>query len=398
MIKIGLRDNLKYPRRLLLFILITRIDEIAIKKFLNFNVDHILSFFIFLPQIFGGLIPTLTDYIKNKKKSDDENKKNTRFQLISRENEMRDPEINDSKIKIMILIFVDSYFNFLTIIIGKHSFINGDKRILTEFVEKRLRGAQMIFAAFLCYLTIRTEMHRHHIFSLIVIFTFLIIIISLELLWLKTNILTLSIFIFCYFIRAFLDTIEKYMFDVNYANPIKILLWEGIFGTIFYIIYELFNKDAPIKEIKSIIIDGEKIKQLFLLFCLLFYSVISALRSLYRIHTVQYFSPMGRALFEFLLDPVTVIFYLLKDKKEIKNDIKYFWIYFSIIISFLFIMFFFSLVYNEFIVLYCCGLEYNTYIAIRDRSISYNVNNGLIDDDEENLRNNNNEKGKELTS
>ena len=108
---------------------------------------------------------------------------------------------------------------------------------------------------------------------------------------------------------------------------------------------------------------------------------------------------MGRALFEFLLDPFTVIFYLLKDKKEIKDNIKYFWIYFSIIISFLFIMFFFSLVYNEFIVLYCCGLEYNIYIAIKNRSISYNINYGLIDDDEENERNNNNnEKGKEITS
>ena len=398
MIKIGLKDNLKYPIGLLLLIILCRIDEIIIKKILELDIDRIFCLFIFIPQIFGGLIPTLNDFIKCKKKGDEEIKKKSGIELISRRTVMKIPKVYDSKIKIIILLLFDSYFNFLTLLIGKHSFTHSDTGIITQFVEKRLRGAQIILASILCYLTIRTEIHRHHIFSLIFIFVFLIIIILLELLWIKTKIFTLIIFIFGFFIRAFLDTIEKYLFNVNYANPFRILLYEGIFGTIFYIIYLLIFKETPIKEIKSIIYDGEKIKKLYIILALILYSVFSSLRSLYRIHTVQYFSPMGRALFELLLDPFTVIYKLLIDEK-IKDRIKDFWIYFGIIISLLFIMSFFSLVYNEFIILYCCHLDYNTFIEIRERSISYNINYGLIDDeDEESEINNNNEKGSELAS
>ena len=38
---------------------------------------------------------------------------------------------------------------------------------------------------------------------------------------------------------------------------------------------------------------------------------------------------------------------------------------------------FFSLVYNDFIVLYCCGLERNTYREIRKRSLVYDINDML---------------------
>ena len=156
-----------------------------------------------------------------------------------------------SKVKIGFLIFFDSFFNFITIIIGKHySILEDEKRVIVEFIEKRLRCMNILFSAILCYLTINIKIYRHQKLSLIVILIFLIVIILIEYFWLKTHIFILLLFTFCFLIRSFLDTVEKYLFEVNYANPYKILLWEGILGNIFFIILSILDR-APLIEIKN---------------------------------------------------------------------------------------------------------------------------------------------------
>ena len=42
--------------------------------------------------------------------------------------------------------------------------------------------------------------------------------------------------------RAFMDITEKYLFDCDYIDIFKILIYEGIIGVILYLIFFSFNK------------------------------------------------------------------------------------------------------------------------------------------------------------
>lgn len=401
MIKIGIRNNLIYPLLLSLFILLCRVDEIVIKDVLKYDIKFIFSFFVLFPQFFAGLIPILYNYCKNKKKDIKENN-NIHFSLIGgRQSEL---EINDSFKKIISLLIIDAYFNFLGIITGKHSFriSNIDEGIIDDFCEKRVRGAQIVFSSILCIFALKTKIYRHQIVSLITISCFLLIILLIEHFWIETNPYILSIFIFCFFIRGYLDVIEKYMFQYNYANPFKILLWEGTFGIIFFGIYSIIFQDKIIKEfnnVKSKIDDNGYSFYifLFLLFCYLFFT---GFRSIYRVHTVQYFSPVARALFELALDQFILIYRLFENYEDKKGKIRYYPIYCAIIISLEIIMAFLALIYNEFIILYCCGCAENTFFEIKNRAKKdINFNYGLYNDDEEEENNNKrDEKYQELAS
>ena len=141
----------------------------------------------------------------------------------------------DSIKKIFLLVFLASYFNFLTILLGKHFF--NYNTILKEndndkFLEKRIRSMQIIITAQLCNVTLR--IYKHQKFSLIVIFVFLLIILSFEIFSLGTRIEMLLIFILHFIIRAFLDAIEKYLFEFNFMDIYKLLTYEGLFSIIFY--------------------------------------------------------------------------------------------------------------------------------------------------------------------
>ena len=395
MIRIGIRENLFYPLMLLLFIFICRVDEIIMKTYFNYKMNYIFSAFIFIPQLFEALVLILSNYKKKKKTKKNKLAKANTIEYI--ENRISNIEAHDSKVKIGFLIFFDSFFNFTTVIIGKHySILEDDKRVIDEFIEKRLRCMHILFSAILCYLTININIYKHQKLSLIVILIFLIVIILIEYFWLKTYIFVLLLFTFCFLIHSFLDTVEKYLFEVNYSNPYKILLWEGIFGNIFFIILSLLDR-APLIEIKSFINEEKTIKYYILIILLVIYLICSGFRSLYRIHTVQYFSPMARALFELILDPFIVVYKLLKSRQEIKNEINHSEIYSIIITACLLIISFFSLVYNDFIVLYCCGFEEHTFLEIKKRAISFDIDYGLAD--EEDLRIlENSENSSELSS
>lgn len=378
MIKIEIRNNLIYPALLLLFIFLCRVDEILIKNFYKYKINLFFSLFIFIPQFFAGLIPIVYDFFKNKKK--DKKEDNIKSNFIS--GKKRELKLSDDYKKIIFLLLVDSYFNFLGIITGKHSFKTSIKKgVMDDFVEKRVRGAQIVFASLLCILILKEKNYRHQIFSLIVISFFLLAIILMDLLWLQTDLRIICIFIFCFFIRAYLDVIEKYMFKYNNANPFKILLWEGIFGNIFYGIYYLFNSDDIKNEVKEAFSKKDN-KNYIVIFLLIIYLFFSGFRSIYRVHTVLYFSPMARALFELVLDPFLIIYKFLTYNNDPDNWFNNHNLYFSIFIPLEFIMAFLALIYNEFIVIYCCGCEKNTFFGIESRAekdVPNEINFGLID-------------------
>jgi len=111
-------------------------------------------------------------------------------------------------------------------------------------------------------------MYKHNIFCLIIIFICLLIIIIIELIVKKFNIIFISIAIISASARAFLDTIEKYLFEFDNMNPFKIMMFEGFINTILTICLFLFDNSSIKKEL------GEKTQpeQLpYLIVLLIFY-------------------------------------------------------------------------------------------------------------------------------
>ena len=66
--------------------------------------------------------------------------------------------------------------------------------------------------------------------------------------------------IFSCFSRAFLDTIEKYLFEVDFINPYAVLIIKGIFGTLLTPILFITSKIPyqDIHDIKEISSDEEE--------------------------------------------------------------------------------------------------------------------------------------------
>ena len=275
-----------------------------------------------------------------------------------------------------------------------------------KFIERRIRSFQILINAILCYLTLKIEIYRHQTVSLIVISVFLLIILCFDYFYLHTHIFMLLLYIFHFVIRAFLDTIEKYLFEFNFLNIYKVLAYEGFFSNIFYIILSLADKNTR-NEISSLYDDiikhfSEYMNIIIIFLLLIIYMIFTGFRHIYRVYTIKLFTPMTLSLFELLLDPFFVTYTLYIERpNKFKNFIDF--CLYSIIIPFcLLIMSFFSLVYNDFIVLYCFGLQKNTYLEIKKRTKT--IDNILLneevddddDDDDESIKNDEIEMQKKL--
>ena len=155
--------------------------------------------------------------------------------------------------------------------------------------------------------------------------------------------------------KVFNDIIQKYLMENAYFNPYTVLFLQTIFVIICALIslYIEFKK----KEIK-IFSDGIATTLIFFIS----YFIISGLKDVFEILTLNAYSPTTIALAESVQDPIFIIRNIFYRKK---GDAMFFVL--NLIVSC--ITFFFSLVYNEFLILYCCGLEYNTHVKITKRGI-----------------------------
>ena len=377
--KIAIRNNLYYPLMLIICISIRKIDELFIKYLCKYkNGFFIIPLLIFISQFSAAFISCLKF---EKKKDSQSNNIYSGIELIQNESTIVQP---DKQIKIYILMIFASFFNYVGVIA---------RRIIEDIhFENKIRGIQIIFSALLCYFTIRIKIYKHQIFSLIFILIIIIIILVIDFFFYKEKSILSSYYVlgvFSCFSRAFLDTIEKYLFEFDYLNPYKVLMVEGLFGCLFIPIllfmkktYDDFNQFPLIDDWKLVI----------LIICLLIYLGLSLFKNIFRVLTIKSYSPMTRALAESIIDPVDFIYLYIKGKINGKKDNYY---YYIIIAIALFIISFLSFVYNDFIVLYCFGLEYNTHLEIQKRAILYeNFYDSIMDLERNILKEdeNNNEK------
>ena len=372
MLKLGFRKNNFYPLMLLLFIFL----RIVIEKILKIhpykkNIDFIISFLIFFSQsLIGGIIYLYYYYRKNKV---DERVLKLGLCFSSSSGSVfmyKTNEIKDNKCKKIWLMIFASFFNFVGCVIRSDDVVNfGKKEENNSQLEIRIRSIQIIISSLLCYFTLRLNIYRHQKLSLIVISILLVIIITFEFIitssW-EYKLLSIIFVILSCSSRAFLDVTEKYLFEYDYINILAMLIYEGLIGVFFFIIYFIANKEYK-NQGKNIIKDMSYFDWKLVTFILLIilYTIISGFRNAYRVTTNKFYSPMSRALFESTLDPFLFIYNFFTFKTYEESRVK--WFFFSFILFSLLLIAFFSLIYNDFLVLNCCGLDYNTYSGINSR-------------------------------
>ena len=306
--------------------------------------------------------------------------------LIQTKNEMKRI---DNPIKIIILLILDAYFDFIGSL--RRYYLNQSLKYEDpsskglKNVEMRIRSRKIFFSAILCYFTIKIKFYKHHIISLIFIFVFLFICLVLEFTNMEDKydtslvIIYLILQIIISLCRVYSDIIEKYLFEFNYVNHFKILIFKNTLEIIFSSFLFFSNQiKSEIDEFKKL----SRTKFWISISLLILFFIASGFKNIYKILTIDTYSPMVRTICDCFFD---VIFYSISEIKE-KEIPKV--LFFIDLICKIFILFF-NLVYNEFLVLYCFGMEKNTHKGIVNRAFSSvelmnNIEqdrNSLIDND-----------------
>ena len=374
-IKFALRPNLKYPFQLIIWHLLRKLETMLISYLFNFGDSLVYIPLMFIGEFLSGLI--FYNY-QNKffKKEKEKESKEISDTLLHNEIILSYP---DSDRKIKILIASAAYFDWIQFIIWlvtvpKYKYVSNS-------IVSRLSGILAISSAFFYSYVIKIKIFKHHKFSLAIIGICTIIVIITEFFFQEINIffsywnfiMVFLLSILSQVLNAFLDSIEKYLFEYDYVNPFYALMYEGIYGffmTFFY--FTIPNYLDDIKKVYKTYSAGELILFTFLL---LLYIVLCGGRNIFRVITTKIYSPMTRGLTDYFINPIYYIYdYSLGNDfiKQGEKDFNYFLI--NLIISL--IISFCGCVYNEFIVLFCCGLERNTHdqISIRASEFHYELN------------------------
>ena len=295
----------------------------------------------------------------------------------------------DNIYKIIILIILDAYFDFIGSLRRYYlkKQLEDEKNLAgLNDVDMRIRSREIFFSAILCFLTIRIKFYKHHKVALTFIFILLIISFCLEIIEM-IKVFDYSNFIVAMYLliqiilsicRVYSDVIEKYLLEYDYLEPYKILILKNIIEVIILII-SLFLDDQIPNEINEIKTLPKKFSNFYLcLILLIIYFITSGFKNIYKILTIKVYSPMVRTISDCFLD---IFFYIWSSRHEIINYQKITTECFWIDLFCKSLILFFNLVYNEFLVLYCFGLEKNTHQEIAHRASALeligNIDNAL---------------------
>ncbi len=292
---------------------------------------------------------------------------------------------SDSLFKIYFLIFMASFFDWIqfmiwTAYVPKYITVSGS-------IVSRLGGILTITNGLFSYYALRLPILRHHLFSLIVIGICLIIIITTEYLFQEINIfLSYKEFTFmmiltfvCEAFGAYIDCVEKYLYEYNFYNHYITLMYEGVFGFISsFLCFCVPKYGQDLINIYKTNSLGNGILFTFLLFL---YIILSGGRNIFRVITTKLYSPMARGLTDYFLNPLYISFDFGMNNDFLnkgERNIPYFIInlILSIIISFC------GCINNEFLILFFCGLDHETHYQISKRAIKNTELIQLIDDND----------------
>ena len=348
-LKFAWRKNLIYPIQLLIWTILRKVDRTILHRIFNFPVSIIFTLLMFLGEFLAGFIlyKYQESFVKKKR-----NRETSKDKFIYKENEMKKA---DSDIKIYFLIFISSFFDFIEFYL---STFYVPKFIKTSSsLEERLGGILTIISALFFYYLLKFQIFRHQLFSLIIIGICLIIIITTEFIFQKTDIF-LTYFDFCkkllfiFFVHLFnglLDAIQKYIMEYDFMNYFKILLLEGFFGFMITIIYSVI--DNSYEKLLFKVYSNYSNRQLSIIIILLFlYLILCGGRNAFRVVTNKIYSPMTKTLTDYFINPIYLIINYYDDD-FVSGGSKNIW-YFLINLILSIIITLCGSIYNEIIILF----------------------------------------------
>ena len=354
---------------------VRHILKIVIDDYLSVRTFYIDFYLMTLGMIIGGLLVYKYQYksVKHEKEI-----KYFDLELIYNTNVLVAP---DGQYKKLFLIIFAAVFDFVQFSLDSYFGIMMDKIISPTF-DLRLGCLTTIVSSLLCTYTIGFVTGKHQKMSLIIMSLCLIAEIVLEIALKPANqifgyfILARVLIIFEYIFDSFDDCVEKYLVEVNFLNPFKVVMLKGIIELILSIFYSI-GKD-PFGDVIKVFRQKDVPKIICLLLLFLAYFFLSAMVNVYKIYCNVIYTPMAKSLMDYFMTPFYNIYYFLKYKDFYENII-YFIV--SEIISLT--IDFFGLLYNEFIILFCCGLEHETKKKKKRRATSHEILKENEEDEEE---------------
>ena len=171
MIKIGLRNNLFYLLMLTIFNFLRNVDSIMMNQIIGLKSSLILTFLMFFGEFIVGLFIFIyqISFLRKKKRIE-----NTfmGIKLIEGSCEISFP---DSEFKILFLIFVISFFDFIEFMMA--TLYLPQFKDISNSLTKRLNGILTISSALLCCYLLKMPIFSHHILSLAMVFVCFIIVL-----------------------------------------------------------------------------------------------------------------------------------------------------------------------------------------------------------------------------
>ena len=370
MIKFALRRNLIYPLQVIIWKFLRESEILLLSKLYNFENSLIFTPLMILGEFFSGMI--IYKYQKGffiKKQQQNINKGILEIKLIQNQSFHLVPI--DSYTKMYFLIFVSAFLDFVQFRI-RTSFLNKFKSLSISF-PARLGAMTTIFSTFYYIYGLKLPLFKHQIFSLIVIAVCIFIIIVLEFIFQEINIflsygdlfLILLILILDQFLEPIIDTIEKYLFEYDFFNPFKELMFEGLFGFLLTLIY--FFLPEYLKDVGKVYNDYSSGEFILFIFLLFIYIVLCGGRNIFKVITTKLYSPMARVFTDYFINPIYLIYYFTVDNDFVTDSSVKTAFYFSINLILSIIISFCGCVFNEFIILFFCGLEHETHDQITKR-------------------------------
>ena len=364
MIKFKLRKNLLY---LLVFLVSYNVRGILF-EFVDDKFEIALNFtFLYLmciAEMLGGLGLYLFQHFTKR------NNKETNFFAVNSVNVhpyFKGRRVADSIFKIIVLLFFASFFDFFEFVCNMY-FVPKVSENLSYSVDDRLSSTQLISSALICTYALGSKMKKHHKFALIAIGICLLLTVVFDGIFINGG--SAGAFIFAYFLVFFYQImfsfnccIEKYLVEVDFMNPFKIIMCEGLIMFILSILVSIGSD--PLSELRDGFKDkkgGEKALIIFLIFLLFILSIIV---NVYKVYCNAVYSPMARSLAHFIINPLFNILYFFT-KDDFDHNIT------CLILSEILCIAidFFAFVYNEYLILFCCDLEVDTIDIISERAKS----------------------------
>ena len=387
MLKFGRRHNLLYATMFVIFNFLRKVDSILMKNIMEFNGSLLLTSLMFIADFISGLAVYLYNlkYLKEKKASTFMG-----IELIQAPSNITSP---DGFFKIFLFLLMASYLDFAEYVLSTF-YIPVKYSDVSISIEWRLKTIIICTSACLCYFSLNFPIFKHQVISIITIAFCLLIVILIEIIAYSNSennsigyiLKVIFLMIIDHIFNSGLDIIEKYLLEYDFMNPYLILMVEGIMGFILSLIVSIF--EDPFKQLRKIYNnESETSKFTYLIICIILYFLLSCGRNIYRITTTKLFSPTHKALFDYIIVPLLIIYYYIWDD-DFRIDGKRVFYYFFINLIISLIMVFCGLIYNELIIIFFCGLEYNTHYEVSKRAKkieSRSFNNSSINESESEL-------------